>query len=97
MGMTAPDNLTVPLCRSCHEDVHEGGSKNEEFWFWIRKIEDRKKYALGLWEDSPAYREPDLGDIGRKVKRKASLPSVPMMGTVRSGYKKKFGGEVVKR
>lgn len=36
MGMRAPDNWTIPLCRKCHDDLHSFG--DEESWFALLGI-----------------------------------------------------------
>jgi len=41
MAMRAPDDMTVPLCRSCHDDVERAGTRNEPRWFL--------SLAAGLW------------------------------------------------
>lgn len=51
MGKKSGDRFCVPLCRSCHTNVHLVGSKEEPKWF-----EDRGWDALGtaeeLWDNT---------------------------------------------
>lgn len=52
MGKRVSDYLAVPLCRSCHAELHRG--KEEEFWrlneidpaAWIRSFSEEGRKAL---------------------------------------------------
>ena len=51
MGRKSGDEWVVPLCRGCHNRVHEEGSKREGAWFNKYGIE-APQFAKDLWEVS---------------------------------------------
>ena len=52
MAMKSPDRFTVPLCRTCHDDIENIGSKNELAFFERRGLE-ALELADALWMVSP--------------------------------------------
>lgn len=37
MGLTAPDNLTIPMCRGCHTMLHNTPSMWQKQWEWLAR------------------------------------------------------------
>lgn len=48
VGFKATDMWGVPLCWSCHSDLHRYGSRKEQQW-WAERGYDGEALARGLW------------------------------------------------
>jgi len=50
LGLRSTDKHTVPLCPTCHTDLHSYGSREERKWFARAGILNPIALALGLWD-----------------------------------------------
>jgi hypothetical protein len=41
MGTTAPDSMTMPVCRACHDEIHRTPMLWPRQWEWIARTLDK--------------------------------------------------------
>lgn len=54
VGLKAPDSLTMPLCRTCHERVHATPELWQKQWGWMYTT---LCMAIGFWSGSETHRD----------------------------------------